>query len=249
LFLALVSAIAPDLPAIADEHEIHVCQDESGNTVFQSYPCPIASEKNAAPSTSSTKRPSRTVPASSPEPSPPQSPAAVSKRRIAPVPPREQPPAPSRSRQAKPTPSNPTQPPLRRGTWVKVPPLQGAPSSPGRSLGKQSFPTSLAGVALPVSPSFRSPEQTWRTFLVAIENGDRTSAVACLTPTALESLGTDADSFFLEDVRTLVGTFVRIEDEGDLGPFWSIYGVRVKQRPKWILFERIETGEWKIAGI
>jgi hypothetical protein len=136
-----------------------------------------------------------------------------------------------------------------QSTWIRVPPAQDAPSVPRRGLGKQTFPTKLGGASQPAKPSFVSPERTWRTFLAAIEGGDRTGAVACLTPGALETLDTDAESFPLEQLRAMVGTFTRIENEGDLGPFWSIYGVRVKQRPKWIFFEQTETGEWKIAGI
>jgi len=47
----------------------------------------------------------------------------------------------------------------------------------------------------------------------------------------------------------MLNTFTRIDDGGDIGPFWTIQGVREKQRPKWILFEETPTGEWKIAGI
>jgi len=118
-----------------------------------------------------------------------------------------------------------------------------------RKIGKQTFPTSLSGAAQPASPRFVSPEQTWRTFLGAIESGDRAGAVACLTPAARERLGPDAESFPLDELRKTLGTFMYIEDEGDLGPFWSIYGVRAGQRPKWIFFEEIDDGQWKIAGI
>ena len=258
LLLALGSVLAfGSGRADADEHEIHACQDENGSTVFQSYPCPLASEKKSAPSGLPAKRSSGPVPTQPAAPPPPQPRNAASKgpnapmqsRAVAPAPPRSNGPNPTPSRAQAPPAPVPAFPTVRRGTWVKVPPLQGGPSSRARNLRKQSFPTSLAGAPRPARSSFLSPEQTWRTFLAAIESGDRTAAAACLTPAALETLGPGPESFPLEEVRVLVGTFVRIENEGDLGPFWSIYGVRVKQRPKWILFEKTDTGEWKIAGI
>ena len=53
----------------------------------------------------------------------------------------------------------------------------------------------------------------------------------------------------LDNLRRMLNTFTRIDDVGDLGPYWSIQGVRDEQRPKWILFEETPAGEWKIAGI
>jgi hypothetical protein len=100
-----------------------------------------------------------------------------------------------------------------------------------------------------MGPSFTSPELTWRTFVAAVEGDDHAGAGACLTPAALEQLGPDADSIPLADLRSMLGRFTRIENGGDLGSFWSIYGVRANQRPKWIFFEQTDTGEWKIAGI
>jgi len=104
-------------------------------------------------------------------------------------------------------------------------------------------------VSRPTGPSFSSPETTWRTFIAAIEGGDRTVAGACLTPAALERIGPDAESIPLEDLRSMLSMFTRIENGGDLGPFWSIYGIRSNRRPKWIFFEQTANGEWKIAGI
>lgn len=112
-----------------------------------------------------------------------------------------------------------------------------------------SFPTRLDPAGSIKSPSFVSPEQTWRSFLAAIEAGDRGAAAACLTPTALENLGSDLETFPVDEMRRMVGTFTRIESDGDLGPFWSIHGVREGERPKWLFFEETVGGEWKIAGI
>jgi len=245
LLLALGSVLASGFgPAAAAEDEIHVCPDGNGNTVFQSYPCPEATTENVTTKAPASRRPS----------------APVAKRPAVPVQARPHAAAPSRSSvpaatspatpsPARPKPTAPSTARRTESTWIRVPPARAAPAVSGRKLGKQTFPTTLGGADQPGKASFVSPERTWRTFLAAIENGDRTGAVACLTPGALETLDTDAESFPLEELRTMVGTFTRIENEGDLGPYWSIYGVRAKQRPKWIFFEQTETGDWKIAGI
>jgi hypothetical protein len=162
------------------------------------------------------------------------------------------PPAPAPTKTPAPAPTKPPAlPSVRRmrTSWQKVRPAQGALPAPRSKIGEQTFPTSLVDSDQPAGPSFVSPEQTWRTFLAAIEIGDRTGAVACLTPQALEKLGPDAESLPLEELRKMVSGFTRIENEGDLGPYWSIHGVGASQRPKWILFEETDAGEWKIAGI
>jgi len=219
LALGTVLAFGPGLAA-TEEDKIHACPDENGNVVFQTEPC--------------RKIPENKVPPSEPVPTP----------KKAPAPPRTEPPVPTPTKP-------PALPPVRqtRTSWQKVRPAQGAPPIPRPKFGEQTFPTSLAGSAPAAGPSFVSPEQTWRTFLAAIETGDRTGAIACLTPEAFEKLGPDAESLPLEELRQMVSSFTRIESEGDLGPYWSIYGVGASQRPKWILFEETDAGEWKIAGI
>jgi hypothetical protein len=141
--------------------------------------------------------------------------------------------------------------PVRRSTsgWTVIQRSPSTPLAPRSKIGKQSFPVSLAGVPGQASPSFASPETTWRTFVAAIEGGDRTAAGACLTPEALDRIGPDVESIPLEDLRSMLSMFTRIENGGDLGPFWSIYGIRSNRRPKWIFFEQTATGEWKISGI
>jgi hypothetical protein len=46
-----------------------------------------------------------------------------------------------------------------------------------------------------------------------------------------------------------VKTFSRIEVDGEVGPFWSIHGLRPGKPPKWIFLEWTERGGWKIAAI
>jgi hypothetical protein len=101
----------------------------------------------------------------------------------------------------------------------------------------------------PADARFASPERTWRSFLTAIQSGDRAAAAACFTPEALTKLGPPSRSFPLEELRETVSTFTGVEIEGDLGPFWSIRGLRRDQRPKWIFLEKTARGEWRIAGI
>ena len=159
-------------------------------------------------------------------------------------------PAPSAVRSPAPIVSK-ALPKVRRSTsgWTLIPRTPTTVPTPRPTLRGQSFPTSLAGAPRPTRVSFTSPELTWRAFVAAVEGDDHAGAGACLTPAALEQLGPDPASIPLEDLRSMLGMFTRIENGGDLGSFWSIRGVRANQRPKWIFFEQTATGEWKIAGI
>lgn len=94
-----------------------------------------------------------------------------------------------------------------------------------------------------------SPETTLRTFVGAIEAGDRALVVSCLTAAAAARLAPDASSFPLEELRATVAAFTAFVTEGAVGPYWSIRALRRGARPKWILFERTPRGEWKISGI
>ncbi len=110
--------------------------------------------------------------------------------------------------------------------------------------------TSRAGGALHAASSHSAPpEETWRVFVAAIGAGDRAAAAACLTPSALARLESDASTLPVEKLREIVNTFTRVVVDGEVGPFWSIHASRPGLPPKWIFFERTERGEWKIAAI
>ena len=220
--LAVISVFAVVGFAGADDNEIYTCRDADGNITFQDDPCPDVPETVAVP----------VAPAPSPKPE-------LATRKPKPATPKPKP---------KPKPRTLT---LSTATtsWTIVPPNQHPPPVRARSLGKQTFPTRLDPAGPIKSPSFVSPEQTWLTFLSAIETGDRAAAVSCLTPTAFEHLGSDLELFPLEEMRRMVHAFTSIENDGDLGPYWSIHGVRQHRHPKWIFFEETTIGEWKISGI
>jgi len=205
--------------AMSDDYEIYTCRDENGVPSFQNDPCPELPRKTLAikdPAAVKVSRPVETVP----EP-------VARKRTSAPL-------------VRQPTPqATATQRPV--ASWTRVPPAEHRPPIGTRNLGRQTFPTRLERA--PATPSFVTPEQTWRAFLAAVEIGDRGRAAACLTPAARETLAP------LDELRRMLNTFTGIHDGGDVGPFWTIQGVRRKQRPKWILFEETPAGEWKIAGI
>jgi hypothetical protein len=220
IVLAAISVFTVAGFAVADDDEIYTCRDVDGNITFQDDPCPEIPETVALPVAS----------APPPKPEPPI-------RRPKPATPKPEP--------------KPRTLTLSTATtsWTIVPPDQNPPPLRARSLGKQTFPTRLDPAGPIKSPSFVSPEQTWLTFLAAIETGDRAAAVSCLTPTALEHLGSDLEIFPLEQMRRMVHAFTSIENDGDLGPYWSIHGVRERRHPKWIFFEETTVGEWKISGI
>jgi hypothetical protein len=128
-------------------------------------------------------------------------------------------------------------------SWTIAP----APSEPPvRNFGKQTFPTRHDAADTPANPSFASPAETWRTFLAAVESGDGAAVAVCLTPTAIESLGSAVE---VDALRRMLETFERIDNDGDLGPFWSIHGTRKNGPPKWIFIEEIAVGVWKISWI
>jgi len=223
---ALVSFLAAGHGLAAPEKDkVYFCQNADGSIVLQTDPCPEPIDTEEVPEPPAPRRPAERLP-SPPSPSPPPPRTSVQVEATAP-------------------------PPVRRSTsgWILVPRSSSTRTIPGSTLGKQSFPTRLGPGSTPSDPSFASPELTWRTFVAAIETGDRIAAGSCLTPAALERLGSDVGSIPLGDLRSMLETFTRIESGGDLGPFWSILGVRSNQRPKWIFFEQVAPGEWKIAGI
>lgn len=136
-------------------------------------------------------------------------------------------------RKARPTPPNtaPNEPP-------KVAP-RAVPLPPPRLAEKRSTPKAPPRGS---DPRYATPEATWRTFVEALAAGDGAAVLACLTGDARAQVGSD-----LAALRTSVAAIARIETEGEAGPFWSLRGLRPGRPPKWVLLERAEGGNWKIA--
>ena len=101
----------------------------------------------------------------------------------------------------------------------------------------------------PIDARMATPEETLRTFVSAVRAGDGTLVVSCLTSEALAGLGPEPEELPLEQLKETVKSFTGFVPEGDLGPYWSIRALRAGTRPKWILFERTGSGEWKIGWI
>ena len=100
-----------------------------------------------------------------------------------------------------------------------------------------------------VDARWQSPDRTLKTFVSAIETGDRMAIVSCLTASALADWGPEPEALPLDQLRKTVGSFTGYVAEGDLGPYWSIRALRAGMRPKWIFFERNGDGEWKIGAL
>ena len=98
-------------------------------------------------------------------------------------------------------------------------------------------------------PADGSIVRTWEAFVAAVNSGDRASALACLTSTAAKDLVSTGGAFPSRSVRDAVSGQARVVDEGEVGPYWSLRLVRADVRPKWVLFERTESGAWKIAAL
>ena len=112
----------------------------------------------------------------------------------------------------------------------------------------------LPSLTLPVSnrsvdARWQTPNTTLKTFVSAIEAGDRSAIVACLTASALADWGPEPGALPLDELRKTVDSFTEYVAEGDLGPYWSIRALRTGMRPKWIFFERTGDGEWKIGAL
>jgi hypothetical protein len=136
---------------------------------------------------------------------------------------------------AKPAPKRTAEPPKAIRAAVPapaVPPARWVPSAPLRS----------------PAPSDGSIVRTWQAFVDAVNTGDRAAALACLTPAAAKSLSTGGGGFPPQAMRDAVRGPIRVVDEGEVGPFWSLRLVRADLRPKWVLFERTEAG-WKISAL
>jgi len=146
-------------------------------------------------------------------------------------------------------------------TKPKAAPKPKAASRPAAvSKPKSATPLATAGPATPradastpvnrsIDVRWATPEKAVRTFVAAIQAGDRALALSCLTATALSELGPDAGSLPLEELRETVRPFTGYVSEGEVGPYWSIRALRAGMRPKWIFLERAASGEWKIGAI
>lgn len=146
---------------------------------------------------------------------------------------------------------------LRKDTLddsTRVPPLRATPgerrASPRVAARAAPSPPRRRPIARgPVDPRFATPESTWKTFTEAVRSGDRATALACLTPSALPNLEADPGTIALDDLRRSVESVTRIHDEGDLGSFWSFRATRRSGRPTWIFLEQTDEGHWKIAAM
>lgn len=112
----------------------------------------------------------------------------------------------------------------------------------------------LPSLTLPISnrsvdARWQTPDTTLKAFVSAIEAGDRSAIVSCLTASALADWGPEPGALPLDELRKTVDSFTGYVAEGDLGPYWSIRALRTGMRPKWIFFERTGDGEWKIGAL
>jgi len=125
-----------------------------------------------------------------------------------------------------------------------VPAVKRTPAPPTKGIKAVIDPTTFTS-----DPRWGSPERTLKTFIAAMKDGDRALARSCLTSDALETFGPRVDSLSPETLRATVNGYTGFVLEGELGPFWSIRAIRGKDRPKWIFFERVPGGLWKISAI
>jgi len=101
----------------------------------------------------------------------------------------------------------------------------------------------------PVDSRFSSPDRTWQTFLRALEGANRDLAVSCLTSSALSEHESFLRTQPREKLWKISSEFTVLEFKEDFGS----YKIAVAPTPgggeRWIYFERIANGEWKIAKL
>ena len=253
-------------PAGPINHKIYTCPDESGALVYQDDPCD-------EPSPAKKKR--RSIPAPPPVPSVADvaalgsAPELTSSTRSARAmnasrasrPPASRPPVEGRAARtsAVATPIEAltsTAPSAEMRAWLdrEVEAAGGlipiAHLAAGGSSGK---PAPIRPVidphAFSSDPRWGSPERTLTTFVAAMRQGDRLAAKACLTSGALADLGPRLERLPADGLKAEVAGYRRFVQEGEVGPYWSIRALRDNARPKWIFFERVGDGTWKISSI
>ena len=108
----------------------------------------------------------------------------------------------------------------------------------------------LAKQGAPADRRFNSPQQTFKTFLAALRDGDRESALACF---AEFSASDDRDQIaslpaekLQETANLFLGSLVLKEK---LGPLQTAKAARKDGTEHTIYFDREPNGNWKIAGI
>jgi hypothetical protein len=223
--LLAAAALALGSIDVTADTEIYRCLDADGNITFQDDPCAAGTEAPAVPSPEQTSEP------------PPAPPAVKPVVRM--VPAKAPRPAPVPVTAPRPSPETPKAVAASPPTLQVLPPLPEpipAPPRPRRSFG-------------PVDPRFASPERTWETFVSAMRNGDRETALNCLGETTREEFGASVETLSAEALRALAAEYERVEFEGEVGPFWSVRVLRANTRPTWIFLQRTEEGAWKIAAI
>lgn len=227
--LALLAA-AP-LPSVGAEEaqekqQIYACKNADGEIVYEAEPCIDPPPKK------------RTVKKEAPAP---VAPAPETPKSAAPAQPA---PAPRAAKRA-PAAADPALDPVTRAILEEPLPASYDPAV----LWLKTHRVTPVVPARGVAPQFATPEKTWETFVGAMRAGDREGARACLTSGALEEFGPRVDGLSPEELRATVDRYAKIEVEGDTGPYWSFRAVRPDARPKWIFFEKIASGAWKIAAI
>jgi hypothetical protein len=154
--------------------------------------------------------------------------------------------------QGEPCPKPPPVAPIAPGAPAKAKPktpakpktqtIPAMPSKPTRPKPPMTRPIPKVEPA-----GWDTPERALQTFVAAVQAGDRSLVLSCLTSSALTDLGPDADALSMDTLRATVGTFTGFAPEGDVGPFFSIRASRAGTRPKWIFLERTGSGGWKIG--
>ncbi len=96
---------------------------------------------------------------------------------------------------------------------------------------------------------FRTPESAWKTFVSALETGDRRTVILCLRDPALEQHRAVFDTLSTGGMRSLALSFGAIEMSAPVGSMPAAQVRRADGTAHTVFFLQEPNGDWKIAAL
>lgn len=111
------------------------------------------------------------------------------------------------------------------------------------------FIAQLETLGRDADPRLATPEGTWRTFVAALQAGDRQAALAAMTDTGRDRQRRRFEEQSPGALRDTGNAFAGLEFKQALGPFRVAVATRRDGGAVTIFFERSWNGDWRIASI
>ena len=113
----------------------------------------------------------------------------------------------------------------------------------------EQLPQVLIAAGATPDRRLRTPESTWKTFVSALNAGDRKTALLCLREPALERHRAVLDTISADGMRTLARTLVAIEMSAPIGSMPTARVRRANGTAFSVFFFQEPNGDWKIATL